>query len=389
MLELLKKILLDTSMRARRALKKKIKANTKTHRNYMNDGLRTDIFLRYSPEIIACACIYLSARELQIPLPENPPWYTIFGGDEKSIKAICIRILHLYTHKTRSQEEVEKIINDCRNRIESEKKKAKEATSSPIISETNQQIEQTKTVVSSEEIKKTTEQIKQISASITKAQAKASPNPPLTNLPPSHGYHHHHQSHHMTRHASFNYNYYGHPHPAPFMAHMDPYYGTYSDHYYNEMMYEGTLKRNKSASYLISSHNEYDYKRDKERGKGGYKEEYSKYRSASRSRSRSKSRSRKVEKKSSKHRSRSRTVESIENGGSRDSRSPSRHKKKKSHHHKEEKRRDRSRDKKERERSRDKTRDRSRDRHHHHHKSSKHSKDKHESSDSRYVPIYS
>ena len=65
----------------------------------MNDGLRTDIFLRYSPEKIACACIYLSARELQIPLPENPPWYTIFGADEQSINVICIRILHLYTHQ--------------------------------------------------------------------------------------------------------------------------------------------------------------------------------------------------------------------------------------------------------------------------------------------------
>lgn len=68
-------------------------------RNYMNDALRTDVFLRYSPEIIACACIYLSARELQISLPENPPWYLIFGADQASLDAICVRILHLYTHK--------------------------------------------------------------------------------------------------------------------------------------------------------------------------------------------------------------------------------------------------------------------------------------------------
>ena len=66
----------------------------------MNDSLRTDIFLRYSPENIVCACIYLSARELNIPLPQQPPWYTIFGADEESLKAISIRILHLYTHKT-------------------------------------------------------------------------------------------------------------------------------------------------------------------------------------------------------------------------------------------------------------------------------------------------
>ena len=66
----------------------------------MNDSLRTDIFLRYSPENIVCACIYLSARELGIPLPQHPPWYTIFGADEESLKAISIRILHLYSHKT-------------------------------------------------------------------------------------------------------------------------------------------------------------------------------------------------------------------------------------------------------------------------------------------------
>jgi hypothetical protein len=66
----------------------------------MSDSFRTDVFLRYSPENIACACIYLSARELQIPLPQNPPWYTVFGADEQSLNAISVRILHLYSHKT-------------------------------------------------------------------------------------------------------------------------------------------------------------------------------------------------------------------------------------------------------------------------------------------------
>jgi len=66
----------------------------------MNDSLRTDIFLRYSPENIVCACIYLAARELQISLPQSPPWFTIFGADEASIRAICVRILHIYAHQT-------------------------------------------------------------------------------------------------------------------------------------------------------------------------------------------------------------------------------------------------------------------------------------------------
>ena len=42
--------------------------------NFMNDSLRTDCFVRYQPETIACACIYLSARKLAIPLPKHPAW---------------------------------------------------------------------------------------------------------------------------------------------------------------------------------------------------------------------------------------------------------------------------------------------------------------------------
>ena len=32
----------------------------------MNDGLRTNLFVRYPPETIACACIFLAARQLQV-----------------------------------------------------------------------------------------------------------------------------------------------------------------------------------------------------------------------------------------------------------------------------------------------------------------------------------
>ncbi|KAK2090551.1 Cyclin-L1 [Saguinus oedipus] len=34
-------------------------------KNYMNDSLRTNVFVRFQPETIACACIYLAARALQ------------------------------------------------------------------------------------------------------------------------------------------------------------------------------------------------------------------------------------------------------------------------------------------------------------------------------------
>lgn len=32
----------------------------------MNDSLRTGVFVRFHPETIACACIYLAARTLEV-----------------------------------------------------------------------------------------------------------------------------------------------------------------------------------------------------------------------------------------------------------------------------------------------------------------------------------
>ncbi|KAK7126304.1 hypothetical protein R3I94_017702 [Phoxinus phoxinus] len=65
--------------------------------NYMNDSLRTDVLLRFSAETVACACIFLSARVLQIPLPEKPPWFLLFGVSEEDLIEISCCILRLYT----------------------------------------------------------------------------------------------------------------------------------------------------------------------------------------------------------------------------------------------------------------------------------------------------
>ncbi|XP_011375601.1 cyclin-L2 isoform X2 [Pteropus vampyrus] len=81
-------------------------------RNYMNDSLRTDVFVRFQPESIACACIYLAARTLEIPLPNRPHWFLLFGATEEEIQEICLKILQLYTRKkvdlTHLEGEVEK-----------------------------------------------------------------------------------------------------------------------------------------------------------------------------------------------------------------------------------------------------------------------------------------
>ncbi|XP_013790464.1 cyclin-L1-like [Limulus polyphemus] len=82
--------------------------------NYMNDSLRSDVFVRYHPESIACACIYLSARLLQIPLPSKPAWYLIFGVIEKDIKDICLTILALYTRRKSDPDRLEKIVDELK-----------------------------------------------------------------------------------------------------------------------------------------------------------------------------------------------------------------------------------------------------------------------------------
>lgn len=80
--------------------------------NYMNDSLRTDVFVRYQPETVACACIYLTARKLKLPLPKSPAWYTLFGATEREIRDICVRILRLY-----NRPKVFAVLNVCFERI--------------------------------------------------------------------------------------------------------------------------------------------------------------------------------------------------------------------------------------------------------------------------------
>ncbi len=53
--------------------------------NFLNDAMRRDICLRYKPESIATAAIYLSARVLQIALPEQAGacWYELFDTSKQ------------------------------------------------------------------------------------------------------------------------------------------------------------------------------------------------------------------------------------------------------------------------------------------------------------------
>ena len=76
----------------------------------MNDSFRTTLFCEYQPEVIACACIFLAARMLKIPLPgsdeetEPKQWYELYDAKTEDVEAIAIRILQLYTNPTVSEQ---------------------------------------------------------------------------------------------------------------------------------------------------------------------------------------------------------------------------------------------------------------------------------------------
>jgi len=82
--------------------------------NYMNDALRTDVFVRHTPETIACACIWLAGRKLRIPLPESPPWYYIFKISTQDIEAVAASILKLYVRKKVKLETLETRVEEIR-----------------------------------------------------------------------------------------------------------------------------------------------------------------------------------------------------------------------------------------------------------------------------------
>uniref|UniRef100_A0A8D0KTI0 Cyclin L2 n=1 Tax=Strix occidentalis caurina TaxID=311401 RepID=A0A8D0KTI0_STROC len=94
-------------------------------RNYMNDSLRTDVFVRFQPESIACACIYLAARTLEIPLPNRPHWFLLFGATEEEIQEICLKILQLYTRKKVDLSDLESKVEKKKLAIEEAKAQAK------------------------------------------------------------------------------------------------------------------------------------------------------------------------------------------------------------------------------------------------------------------------
>jgi hypothetical protein len=59
--------------------------------------MRMDICLRWNPQAIAAAAIYLAAKDLCLSLPEgDEPWWVVFDADKVTILAIEDRLMGLY-----------------------------------------------------------------------------------------------------------------------------------------------------------------------------------------------------------------------------------------------------------------------------------------------------
>ncbi|XP_058457630.1 cyclin-L2-like [Malaya genurostris] len=99
--------------------------------NFMNDSFRTDVFVRYQPETIACACIYLTARKQNIPLPSQPAWFLIFRVSEDDMLDVCYRIMALYKRTKANAETLEEAVDSLKKKYQDQKKKDRSETNTP------------------------------------------------------------------------------------------------------------------------------------------------------------------------------------------------------------------------------------------------------------------
>ena len=63
--------------------------------NYANDLYRSSLCLKFRPNVLACASIFLASRDLKIPLPE-PTWWELFDAKQEQVFEVATAILGLY-----------------------------------------------------------------------------------------------------------------------------------------------------------------------------------------------------------------------------------------------------------------------------------------------------
>lgn len=101
--------------------------------NYMNDSFRTDVFVRYQPETVACACIALAARKLNINMSTTPPWFVIFKVQEDDLIDACYRIAELYQRGKPNLDQLEAAVDELKKQYQDQRKKEHRNNSSPAV----------------------------------------------------------------------------------------------------------------------------------------------------------------------------------------------------------------------------------------------------------------
>lgn len=81
--------------------------------NYCNDSLmRTDIFLKYSKEAVACTCIQLACSDTQMFFPKSSDgreWYLLFAKEAEVNAAINV-IRNLYEHDSSDPQDIKRYL---------------------------------------------------------------------------------------------------------------------------------------------------------------------------------------------------------------------------------------------------------------------------------------
>jgi hypothetical protein len=59
-------------------------------------SLQSTVCIENSPEILACAAIYLAAQDVGIPLPENPHWCALFEVKQDKLLEVATVIKSMH-----------------------------------------------------------------------------------------------------------------------------------------------------------------------------------------------------------------------------------------------------------------------------------------------------
>eukprot|EP00494_Astrolonche_serrata_P028446 UN28712 len=64
---------------------------------FLNDSYRIPYILEFKPAVVACAAIFLAARVCGTKLPDNPPWWELFGTTYSELHKVAQMMHELYS----------------------------------------------------------------------------------------------------------------------------------------------------------------------------------------------------------------------------------------------------------------------------------------------------